>query len=247
VNLSSRTFDLSRFSLRETTECGTILRGIGAGARSMEEVAQRITALLHESLRDGTGEARAAVLVRLFVTLPYADLPEELRAFARAVLGDEPPWPTLKCLTLLGSAGVEAAWNSRATSVGHKALPLASEESITRSPMIAQLITQLGLPMGRLLSPDPDFVLDAQQHTYNVFHVADALGSPHIPAQQQFVVPFGVRSVVGFGGLLPTGDLFATIVFARQRITRETADLFRVLALNVKVALLPFAGSRVFS
>ena len=153
----------------------------------------------------------------------------------------------MKCLTLLGTAGELPAWNSRATSLGHKALPLASEESVARSPMIAQLITQFGLAIGTLITPAADVILDAEQHTYNVFHVPEAAGSPYIPAQQEFVRPYGVRSVLGFGGLLPSGDLFATILFAKQPIPRATADMFRTLALNVKVAILPFAGGRVFA
>jgi hypothetical protein len=90
-------------------------------------------------------------------------------------------------------------------------------------------------------------LLDSAQHTFNVFHVADAAGSPHIPAQQEFVIPHGVRSVLGFGGLLPPGELFATILFTKARVPREVAERFRTLALNVKVALLPFAGVRIFS
>jgi len=53
-------------------------------------------------------------------------------------------------------------------------------------------------------------------------------------------VPFGIRSVIGFGGMLPSGNLFAVILFTKVPIPRETADLFRPLALSVKLAILPF-------
>ena len=46
---------------------------------------------------------------------------------------------------------------------------------------------------------------------------------------------------------MPSGELFATILFSRTPIPREVADLFKTLALNVKVALLPFVGTRIFS
>jgi len=150
------------------------------------------------------------------------------------------------CLTLLATAGEEPAWNDRRASVAHRALPLTSAESIARSPMISQLIRQLGVEIGTLLTPS-EMIVDNTQHSFNVFHVPDAVGSPHIPAQQQFVIPYGVQSVLGFGGLLPPGELFATILFTRTRVPREVAERFKTLALNVKVALLPFAGVRTFT
>jgi hypothetical protein len=124
---------------------------------------------------------------------------------------------------------------------------LLGEESIARSPMIGQLLRQLGVDVGSLLHPDPEMLLDAAHHTFNVFHVSDAVGSPYIPAQDDFVRPYGIRSVIGFGGVLSAGELFATILFSRAPIARAQAELFRTLALNMKVALLPFSGRRVFA
>jgi hypothetical protein len=240
-------YDLSRFTLREMTHCGSALRKLGAGAASMEGAAERIVRYLHDSLRAPSGDAPACALVRLFVTVPYGGLPADLQAFARTLLGGEPGSPAMRCLTLLATAGERPEWNARQTSAGHKALPLASAEGIARSPMIAQLIRQFGLEVGALLAPDPGFVVDASQHTFNVFHVRYAQGSPHIPAQQEFVIPFGIESVLGFGGVLPSGDLFAIILFSKTPILRETAELFKTLALNAKVAILPFADGRVFA
>lgn len=212
----------------------------------MEEVAGRVVRTLHGSLGAPDGGSPGCALVRLFVTMPYADLESDLRAAAAAALGGAHASPEMKCLTLLGTAGEEPHWNSRRTSAGHRALPLPSEEGIARSPMIAQLIRQLGVEAATLVAADAPFMVDRTQHSFNVFHVLEARGSPHIPAQGEFVIPYGIRSVLGFGGLFPTGDLFATILFAKCPIARETADRFKTLALNVKVALLPYVG-RVFT
>ena len=238
-------YDLARFGLSEMTRMGSDIRRLAHGASSMEEVSGRLCRLLYDHLRDGP-DARACALVRTFVTAPYARLDDEQRGFARGLLGEDPA-PAMKCLTLLATAGEESAWNERRRSAGHLALPLPSPESVSRSPMIAQLIRQLGVEIDPLLAADPTLLMDAEQHSFNVFHVSEARGSEYIPAQQQFVIPYGVRSVVGFGGVLPPGELFATIVFTRVAVSRETADLFRTLALNVKVAMLPFAGARVFT
>jgi hypothetical protein len=239
-------YDLAKFTLSDMTRCGVELRKLGANASSMEVVAQRTVRFLYDTLRSPeTGEPSCA-LVRFFVSQQYGELDAELQGFARSLLGSAPPSYT-KCLTLLATAGALPAWNSRHASAGHKALPLTSEDSIARSPMIAQLIRQFGVDVGAFVAPEPTFMVDVAQHNFNVFHVPEALGSPSIPAQKEFVEPFGVRSVLGFGGLLPGTELFAIIIFSKQPIPRSTADLFRPLALNTKVAVLPFAGERVFS
>ncbi len=212
----------------------------------MEQTADRIVRSLFDQLSAPDG-SRACALVRLFVTVPYVDLESNVQSFVRGVIGSAPVFDAMKCLTLLGTAGELGAWNSRHSSVGHKALPLASVESVSRSPMIAQLVRQLGVALDTLITPAPGLVVDAEQHTFNVFHVFEARGCPYIPAQNEFVIPYGVRSVLGFGGLLPPGELFATILFSKSPIPREVAELFKTLALNVKVALLPFVGGRVFA
>ena len=240
-------FDVSNFGLPEMTRCGSELRRVGADASSLEEAAGAVVRYLYDSLRDTERDRPSCALARFFMTLPFGMLGADLKNFAQRVSGLDEPAASMKCLTLLATAGEQPAWNSRHTSAGHKALPLLSEESVMRSPMIAQLITQLGVPVGRLLKPDPDFVVDAEQHSFNVFHVPEAKGSPYIPAQEEFVIPYDVRSVLGFGGLLPSGDLFAVILFSRRHIPRTTANMFRPLALNVKLAILPFVEKRIFA
>jgi hypothetical protein len=240
-------YNLGAFSLAEMTRCGMELRRIGAGASSMEEVGERTVRYLFERLVAPGGSEPACALVRLFVTMPFHELQDEQQEFAAAVLGARPGDPNMKCLTLLASAGVEEPWNSRHRSAGHKALPLASEASVARSPMIAQLIRQLGVEVSSLLASDSRLMVEMEQHSFNVFYVPDAEGSPFIPAQGEFVIPHGIRSVLGFGGVLPSGELFAMILFSRVRIPREIAELFKTLSLNVKVALLPFVDRRVFA
>lgn len=236
---SGTMYDMTNFTIREMSECGKFVRAIGAGAASMEETAERIVRHFHDSLIDGEG-GRASSLVRFFKTHPYRELDEELQAFARGMLGGEPASREMKCLLLLASAGEDAAWNSRKTSRGHKAIPLPSEEALSQAPMIFNLVTQLGLSAGMVVKPDPALLLDMEQKTFNVFHVPEALDSPYIPAQHEFVVPYGIRSVLGFGGLLPSGEMFAVIMFLKLPVSAETANLFKALSLNVKMAILPF-------
>ena len=75
-------------------------------------------------------------------------------------------------------------------------------------------------------------MVDVATNSYNVFYVEEAAGSPHVPAQETFVQPFGIRSVVGFGWVLPTDELYAVIMFTRVHVPRQTAAMFRVVALS---------------
>jgi signal transduction histidine kinase len=239
-------FDLTTFTLEEMTTCGSVLRKLGEGATSMEEVAGRTVRYLYDHFVDPQSGERSCVLVRLFKTHPYHQLPAPLSRCIQAILGRVPTDPALKCLTLLATAGVRPAWNDRQRSVGYQAWPLTGLDLHVQYPMFAQLIKQFGLDLDTVVQPDPTLLLDLEHKTFNVFHVADAAGSPYIPAQANFVIPLGVRSVLGFGGILPTGDLFTVILFAKVHIPRETAEAFKTLALNVKMALLPFVESTIF-
>ena len=111
--------------------------------------------------------------------------------------------------------------------------------------MIAQLVRQMGLDIATIVRPSPDLLRSAEGKTYSVFHVEEAAGSPYIPAQTEFVVPHGVRSVVGFGGL-HRHDFFAVILFATVPSPRVAADRFRNIALELKAALHGLPETQVF-
>jgi hypothetical protein len=240
-------YDLAHFTSSEMTRCGIAMRKFGDGAQSMEETANRIVRYLYEELGDQQTGERACALVRFYKTHAYGELPSELREFASGILGGDVPPPATKCLTLLATAGERPEWNARHTSVGHQAIPLPSPELVARLPMIAQLIKQFGIEVQTLLAADPARMVDLTQQTFNVFYVPDAVGSPNIPAQAEFVIPSGIRSVLGFGGVLPSSNLFAIILFSKAPISRETAEMFKPLALNVKVAVLPFDDATIFA
>ena len=240
-------YDLTKFTQSDITECGNVLRTLGSGAGSMEETASRIVRHLYNNFVDPQTGKNACALIRFYKTHSYDQLDGGLQEFARGVLGKAPDSPDMKCLTMLATAGEEAEWNARANSQGHKAIPLASAEFVAQIPMIAQLISQFGLEMGAVLRPDPSIIGDLARRSYNTFHIADAVGSPYIPAQDDVVVPYGVKSALGFGGVLSTGDLFVIIMFSKVPIPRETAESFRDLATKAKEAVESYAAAAVFA
>jgi hypothetical protein len=240
-------YKIAGFSKADAVECGSMLRSLGSGAGSVEEAATKIVEHLYNELADAPSGGKACALVRFYKTHSYGELEPDLQKFADGILGRAPDVKAVKCLTLLGTVGDKTEWNSRKYSKGHKAIPLPSEKVIAQIPMISQLIRQFGMEASSVIKPDPSLLVDMQQKTYNVFHVADAKGSPYIPAQKDFVEQFGIRSVVGFGGVLASGNLFAVIMFSKVAVPREAADHFKPLALDVKAAVQPLEGKRVLA
>jgi hypothetical protein len=227
---------LDRFGLAETQQCSNALRRLVGDAPTTESAAREACRFLYDELVTGEGQ-RACALVRCYKVHDYGLLPPDLQAFARTQLpATEPPSPQLRCLTLMATVGDEPEWNDRRQSRGHQAIALPTEAVVERAPMIAQLFRAFGVELRAAIRPAPEIVRDLGGRSYGVFYVPDANGSPYIPAQD-FVTAHGIRSVVGFGGSLLSGDLFAIILFTRVLVPVESADRFRVLALDVKSRL----------
>ena len=73
------------------------------------------------------------------------------------------------------------------------------------------------------------------------------MGSPYIPAQDDFVIPNGIKSVLGFGGVLSSGKLFVVIMFSKTSIPADLANKFSSVGASVKEAVEPFVGNKVFA
>lgn len=240
-------YDLKKFTLADMTRCGTELRRFGSESKSMEQAAVGIVRYLYERLGSSNSGQRSCVLVRFFKTHHYGGLGPALQEFSRSMMPGVSLGSAAKCLTLLGTAGDRPEWNHPHESRGHRAIPLPSPHAVEQIPMIAQLVRQFGLEVNSLLAPKAEIIKEMDRKTYNVFYVEPAKDSPYIPAQKDFVVPNHVESVLGFGGVLPEGNLFAVIMFAKVPIPVSTAEMFRMVALNVKLAILPFVEGPIFA
>ncbi len=242
-------YDLRRFGLREMILSSRGLRLLGAGCESFEEAAGQVVEFFFQSFRDmnggsvgGTPDLNCA-LVRCFKTHRFGELPPNLREVVSGTMAGATPEAAMMCLTLMASRGAEPAWNTRYGSVGHRAIPLATAAMIERAPMIARLIEQVGLQPRDVLRASDE---GTERAALDVFHVENAEGSPFVPAQE-FVQQYKIRSVLGFGGMLPRGDLFFVLLFSRVPVTPETAALFRTLAFSAKLVFLNHANGQVFA
>lgn len=229
-------------------DCAIALRNMNSGAKSMEEVANRMIRYLYENCVDWRTGKPSCALVRFFKTHVYGELPIELQIAAREIVTNRTIKRTTKCLTLLASAGDEPQWNIREKSIGHKAIPLVDEDFVKRAPMILRLIQQFGLEINRVLELSPNLIVESERKIHNTFtfYVPEALGSDCIPAQQEFVIPYQIQSVVGFGGLLFSGDLFVIILFSKTWIPPETVNYFKWVSAYAWIATASFDEGVVF-
>lgn len=237
--------DVTEFTVGAMLRAGIAIRRAVRPAETLEDAADTITRYLYDHCVTPSGE-RSCALVRFYKTHRYADLEPALQRVAESQLDGASAAPDMRCLTLLGTAGDEPDWNSRHASKGHRAIALPSAEQVRAAPMIIRLIEELGVDIESLFSSAEPRVRGSDPRTYDVFHVERARGNPHIPAQREFVEKYGIESVVGFGGLLRSGELFAVILFSRDTIPGRSASRFRTIALDVRSSLFAFEESRTF-
>ncbi|MGH7257769.1 MAG: response regulator [Nitrospiraceae bacterium] len=230
---------LNNFNLRSMITCGAALRRIGEGAERIEQVAERMIRYLNETFTTVSGEP-ACALARLFKTHPLDRLSPELQQIASARLGRSPENARMRCFTLMASAGIVPGWNDPTRSSRFRVIPLDNRAEAEDLPMFSQLFSQFGVALPKLTESPDGLLLDRMETAFNVFYVPHAAGSPYVPAQQDFVDRYQVKSVLGFGAPLPSGELFAVILFSREFIPENTAELFKTLALSAQLALAPF-------
>jgi DNA-binding CsgD family transcriptional regulator len=231
---------LGRLSLADAVELGARVRAAGEGATSMEEVAVGVVRLINEATDSGADDT-SCVLVRCFITLDRSRLPTGL---ARLLQLDDDDDPDGRYLALLATEGVIPDWCDRRRSRHHQVIPLAGSATPATFPMVTQMFRQFGSPLPRLITQRAAFVEPAE-HGFGVFHVEEATGSTDIP-DQHFIAEYRVASVVGVGGRLPTGEVFAVLIFSREPIDRHIAQLLQPLAMSIKLAFLPVL-QRVFA
>jgi hypothetical protein len=218
---------------------------------SVEAAAQATAVLLFETFPETT------VLARVFVTVPFAELPAPDQAFVRRLAGPRAPEllkPNTPVLSLAGTRGVRAEWNRREDSAGHRGIPLVSMEFVESIPMISRLLKELGASLEWADGLDTTVVTASLGSVAGLFYVEDAREAldgqgRRIITAEEFVREHGVRTVFGFGGAYATaGTWLAAVVFTRETIARREVERFLRLASAFKSATMRLVrGGAIFS
>jgi len=230
-------YDITLFTPQDMAKCSLVLRQLGRNTASMEASSQKIVNYIYQHFCDSQTGENTCALVRLFKTHPYGELEDSSQQSARRLMKGNSPAADMKCWTLLAAAGTQPQWNSRHTAAENTAIPLVSTKLVAQMPAISEIIRQFGLDIPTFLGIEPERFLQLEPAVLNIFHVSEAKGSPFIPEQNSLIIPYQVKSVLGFGGLLPSGSLFAVVMFLKVKIPQGRTEMFKNLALSVKTAL----------
>jgi hypothetical protein len=203
-------------------------------ATSFEDAAQKALQDIYQTFQQADGQPLFG-LVRVFRFGVYTELNSELQAQASA---DVEHW-----LALMGTYGAEAAWCDRRQSQGHRAIP--ANAPVT--PMLRAAFAQIGLKFGEALAQKQHGVqLQRLEDSYTkYFHVPQALGSDVIPAQTEFVIPYGIASAVGLGSVFMGGAQYMFLGFAKAPISVEDANKFAYLAPSLSTLLAYFNNKQL--
>jgi serine phosphatase RsbU (regulator of sigma subunit) len=234
--------ELPAWGLSDVVTYSTGVRNATLGATTMEEAAAQMVRYLRRAFRT-TGGRSAFVLGRFLNTAPWEDLPDDLRKVVQPPDGREPAG--VRSIVLLASDGEEPQWCDRLRSPGLQPTLLESADTVTANPLLATLVGEIGVDVTTFITGDPGSHGEGPSD-FGTFHIEDATDGDRLPLQP-FVATQEIRSVVGFGGLQPTGNVFAVVLYSRVPIDAEAAEMLRIIGMSVKLALLPYVTEPMFA
>jgi hypothetical protein len=202
-------------------------------ASAVEAAAQQLASACYEQFAD------SVVLARVFMTVPFGDLPAANKEFVRKLVDSAGAGSALDdttpVLSLVGTHGREANWNDRRNSEGHIGIPLVSSAFVGAIPMISRLLKEFGVPLDWIDTRDAAKIARSIGRSVGLFFVDDASTATDaegrkIIAAQDFVSKYGVKSVFGAGGAYANGQLAVIVVFCDEPVDRSTAETFLDMA-----------------
>lgn len=199
----------------------------------LEEGAQILAAALYGQFEE------SVVIGRVFVTVPFGELPKANEQFVRGLVESAGAVEDLKdttpVLSLIGTYGLEEDWRDRRRSKRHVGIPFVSSSFVDAIPMMSRLLKDFGVPVGWVDSHDSEMIVNTIGSSAGVLFVenaataTDAAGRKIIAAQD-FVANHDVKSIFGVGGAYSTGQIAVILVFCRDQISRTAAERFVTLA-----------------
>lgn len=198
---------------------------------TFEEAAQFCVQQIYDTALDSKGN-RAFALVRIFRACLPSELPPEQGT---------PPSDDEKWLSLFGTVGDEDNWNDRLKSEGHRIIPAGAFST----PMLKASFEALGFAsLG-----ETEFVRNVNPvASYTkYFHVEEANGSPYIVAQDEFVKPYGIQSVIGIGSPFASGAFYMCLGFSKTTIDKTAAGNFAQMSPFISTLLATYDTKQLWN
>jgi hypothetical protein len=185
---------------------------------SLEDVAHACVTAFHQEFTDENNHP-AFALFRIFRMSSFEQLSPEMQSVVNPAEG--------RWLTLMATTGDEPAWQDRQQSQGHACIPMSAAQ---QAPMLVEAFHQLDLKWDGVHSNGFQLGRLEQHITTRFFYVPDAAISPYIVAQNDFVKPYNIKSVIGLGSSFASGGAALAIAFSKISIQRPQVELFAELS-----------------
>lgn len=199
---------------REMTERGqTLFHTYRGQLNSFEQAAQVVVRTLYNDICQPNGNPLFALL-RVFRFSLYKELHREHQAVADPGITH---W-----LTLMATIGEEQDWCDRRLSRNHQVIPADKPPT----PMFDIAFKEIGLRFGGEAHVPMNFREDEDGGFMRYFFEEQAHGSPNIPDQADFVVPYQIQSVVGTGSVFANENAYILIGFTHAPIDETQARKF---------------------
>lgn len=259
-------FDLANLTPSDLVVCGSDLRQATAVAATTEEASRALARYLRGVFANPATGLRQVSLVRVYATARVADGDADRPGAARVLEllsgdGDAEPGPGHPGHPDLIPLEAASGNGSGPPAPGH--VPSSPEALRGLHPALAGVLRDLGIvdapsggpssgtngvaphglaaydlvPLGTgrhaaapIAAADPD--LDSERHA--IAHIPDPLAARH-----------GVRTVLGYAGTLPDGEVFAVLLFTGHHIPASAAESLRGLTAATRLALLPVPATPV--
>jgi len=220
--------------------------------KNAEEAAQGFVGVLYDYFCD------SLVLLRLFITLRYDQLPEEDRRFVdgrgRATNTSHLIHDSTPIFTLLGTRGKKPEWNDRRASAHFRCIPLASTAFVASLSMLSRQFESVGLELGLIDSWEANVASIGRADQFRgMLYIGDAgidkdLQGRMIVPRQDFVAESGVKTCLGFGsGYAGHPTLVTMFAFTNETIARQTVEpLAALLDGFMNVSEVPVIQGRLF-
>jgi len=214
--------NLYNCSDKTVTEFGrTIWSTSRKDSHSFEEAASYCAkAIYHEFFYEDRESLFA--LVRFYRLLSYNAIPDDLKRFATGQ--DGLYW------VLTGTFGDEEAWCDRHLSSNHQ---VAAHDS---SPMFEAAYHKIDLGSDGPIGTEDQLIYQGDK-LLPYFYVQKALGSAVVPSQKDFVVPYGIESVIGIGCKFMSKSSFVGLVFSKAAIGEQEATKFASITPYISTLL----------
>lgn len=240
------------YSLAQLSGLREELQTLLSPCPTLREAAEACLSRLHEEF---TG---ALVLGRVYVTVPYAFLPEREKQFTRRVAAERNVGEKLSddtiVVALAASRGANPEWNDPANSRGRLAVPLFDASSLECIPLVGRVLGATMTDVPWLKRQETLILKESTGKMSYLLMVKDARteltsdGRKAVP-DQAFVDENNVRTVLALGGRYLNATSLVMVLFTTEDLTQEQATKFTTLVNTLKTATMKpvMAGKILFA